>query len=214
MRIDAAWLDKNHELYVLLRVAGWEKRKNLQGQVSGALWIRHIAEVIRRAFEEVHSVRWLEEDQAFGLWFPAGRKKAFGSDRAFDDTLRAKPYVAYNFELFTGSAIRWYVEGATEYYAVIEAIPAPERFGIELVNLGGGIKSGKSNTALKFEEMLKEDRAHRRFSILSFDGDVQANLKAIRRQVEQDNVVGSIFVHRPDFEFANFAIQEPHRDHC
>jgi hypothetical protein len=208
LRIDAACLDKNNELYVLLRVAGWVKRKNLQGQISGALWIRHIAEVIRRAFEEVHSEQWLEEDQAFRHWFAGARTKVFGSDRPFDDTLRAKPYVAYNFELFTGSKIRWYVEGTTEYYAATEAIPDAERFGIEIYNLEGSIQSGRDNTALKLEAMLREDRAHRRFSIISLDGDLEANRKAICRQVRQDNIVGSIFMHSPDFEFANFAIEE------
>ena len=96
-----------------------------------------------------------------------------------------------------------------EYYAVLEAIPEPERFGIEVYNLGGGIKTGKNNTPLRLEAMLKEDRAHRRFSIISFDGgDVPANRKEIRNQVKQDNVVGSIFMHNPDFEFANFTAED------
>ena len=53
-----------------------------------------------------------------------------------------------------------------------------------------------------------EDKALRRFSMISFDFDVAANVKAIRWQVEQRNIVGYIAVHKPDFEFANFAIQE------
>lgn len=53
-----------------------------------------------------------------------------------------------------------------------------------------------------------EDKALRRFSMISFDLDAPASVKAVRRQVEQENVVGFIAAHKPDFELANFAIQE------
>ncbi|MBV9768714.1 MAG: hypothetical protein JOZ32_04010 [Bryobacterales bacterium] len=33
-------------------------------------------------------------------------------------------------------------------------------------------------------------------------------MRAIRRQVEKDNVVGLIVAHTPDFEFANFSVKE------
>jgi hypothetical protein len=33
-----------------------------------ALWIRHIAEMIRLAFEEQYEVKWDEEDWAYGHW--------------------------------------------------------------------------------------------------------------------------------------------------
>jgi hypothetical protein len=120
----------------------------------------------------------------------------------------SKGYLAYNFGLFTGSAIRWYLEGETEYYAVQEMLPEPHRFGIELVNLRGSIESGRGNVALKLEAMLKQDKALGRFSMISFDGDVRANVKAIQGQLRKDNIVGSITLHKPDFEFANFAIRE------
>jgi hypothetical protein len=208
VRRDAGWFDRNGELYVLLRVANWEQRMKLEGRISGALWIRHIGEVIRRAFEEVHAVRWPEEDQAFSFWHAKARERAFGSERPLDDELGSKPYLAYSFGLFTGSAVRWYLEGETEYYAVMEVLPESPRFGIELVNLAGSIKAGRGNAALKLEAMLKKDKSVRRFSMISIDGDVADNIKAIQVQVRQGNVVGSIAIHQPDFEFANFTIQE------
>jgi len=76
------------------------------------------------------------------------------------------------------------------------------------VNLGGAIATGKGNTPLKLEALLQKDRSLRRFSVLSFDGDVPTNLKYIRRQVGQGNIVGLITVHDPDFEFANFSASE------
>jgi hypothetical protein len=208
LRIEAGWIDGNFELYLLLRLSHWEQRKKLKGSISRALWFRHLAEVIRRSFEDVFPERWQEEDEAFGHWMPGGRKREFGADRPLDDELRAKPYLAYSFGLFTGSAVRWYLEGETEYYAVLEILPEPHRLGIELVNLQGSIESGRDNTALKLEAMLMEDKALRRFSQISFDLDVLANKKAIQNQVRQGNVVGAVWTHAPDFEFANFALSE------
>ena len=208
LRKDAARMENNSELYVLLRLSTWRQRKKLKGRISGALWIRHIAEVIRRAFEEVYPEQWPEEDQAFETWYPGGRKTAFGSERPFDDELQFKPYLAWEFGLFTGSIVRWYVEGETEYYAIIEILSEPSKVGVELVNLRGNIASESDNAALKLQDWLIEDRNLRRFSMISFDTDVPANVKAIWKQVAQNNVVGFIAVHKPDFEFANFAIEE------
>jgi hypothetical protein len=208
LRTSAAWLDQNSELYVLLRLSSWEQRKELRGRISCALWIRHMAEVIRRGFEEAYQTQWAEEDQAFGHWTPGARVRLFGSERPFDDTLRSKPFLAHRFGLFTGSAIRWYVEGETEYYAVLHILSEPSRLAVELVNLKGEIASEKRNAARKLEDALSEDLALRRFSLISFDRDVKANERAIRQQVEKDNVVGLINANNPDFEFANFTLDE------
>jgi hypothetical protein len=208
LRIDAALMDANDDLYVMLRLGSWSRREKLRGSVAGALWFRHIAEVIRRAFEEVTTEQWPEEDIAFEMWCTGGRTLQYGSERPLDDELRSKPYLANHYELFTGSAVRWYVEGETEYYAVLYVIPEPSKSGIELVNLRGNMETDKNNVALKLRDALKEDKALRRFSLISFDGDVPANVKLVRRQVLQENIIGLVAAHRPDFEFSNFAVQE------
>jgi hypothetical protein len=207
IRIDAGWMDSNDKLYVFLRLSKWEERKKLTGVVSGALWLRHIGEVIRRGFEEAFSEKWPEEYHAFGMWHEAASKRAFGSERPLDDPLRSKPYIAWTFGLFTGSSVRWYVEGETEYYAALEILEEPSRVGVELVNMRGNF-SERDNAALKFQDWLKKDQALRRFSMVSFDRDLDANVKVITRQVRHNNIVGMIAVHEPDFEFANFAIEE------
>jgi len=161
------------------------------------LWIRHMAEVIRRAFEEAHEVQWPEEDQAFGRWLPGGRVWLFGSERPFDDPLRSKPFIAHQFGLFTGSALRWYVEGDTEYYAVLRLLVEPSRLGVELVNLRGEIADERRSAARKLDDALREDLALSRLSVISFDRDVKANERAIRRQVKQDHVVGLINTTAP-----------------
>jgi hypothetical protein len=208
LRIDAAWMDPNRELYILLRLSLWEQREALRGRIAGALWIRHTAEVIRRGFEEAHDTHWPEEDRAFGHWILGARLRLFGAERPYDDPLRSKTFVAYHFGLFTGSALRWYVEGETEYYAISHALQQPSKLGVELVNLRGEIASEKRNAARKLEDALKEDLALRRLSVISFDRDLDPNVRAIRRQVEQGHVVGLIEANEPDFEFANFSLQE------
>ena len=110
--------------------------------------------------------------------------------------------------MLTGSVVRWYVEGETEYYAILQVIPDPSKSGIELVNLKGELAKNNSNLALTLQDSLMQDKKLRRFSLISFDVDVAANVKAIRRQVNEQNVVGFIAAHKPDFEFANFTIQE------
>jgi hypothetical protein len=208
LRIDAAWMDPNGELYILLRLSLWAQREALRGRIAGALWTRHMAEVIRRGFEEAYDTHWPEEDRAFGHWISGARLRLFGAERPYDDPLRSKTFVAYHFGLFTGSALRWYVEGETEYYAISHALQQPSKLGVELVNLRGEIASEKRNAARKVEDALKEDLALRRSSVISFDRDLDPNVRAIRRQVEQGHVVGLVEANKPDFEFANFSLQE------
>ena len=205
---DAYRMDPNDTLYLLLRVSDWHQREKLNGKIGGALWLRHIAEVIRRAFEEVTTEKWPEEDQATGWWHPGARLRIFGSERPIDDELKAKPYLALKFGLFTGSLVRWYVEGETEYFAIRHILLEPSRSGIELVNLRGVVQAERDNIALKLQDWLKEDMALRRYSMISFDTDVSTNVKSVRRQIDQKHVVGYIAAHKPDFEFANFTVQE------
>jgi hypothetical protein len=198
----ATRMDSNQELYLLLRLSAWDRRQELTGQISGALWIRHIAEVIRLGFEEAHAQEWREEDQAFETL----RERLLGSKRILDSPSLSRRHIARRFELFSGSAVRWYLEGPTEYYAVQEIFGAPALYGIELMNLSGKIAADKNNIALQIQQWLREDNGLKRFSIITFDRDVMPNEKTIRQQAEL--IVGSVFANDPDFEFANLTIEE------
>ncbi len=208
LRRDAALLDDNDELYLLIRLTNWAHRKKLKGNISMALWIRHIAEVIRRAFQDAKSVKWEEEDMAFGFWPSGARKIAYGSERPLDNTLESIPNIVHYFGLFSGSVVRWYVEGDTEFYAVLETIPNPAVSGIELLNLRGNIVSGRGNIAMKLSDALDQDLSLRRFSVITIDSDVVAHMKEIRRYIKDRKIIGLITVHDPDFEFANFTLEE------
>lgn len=134
------------------------------------------------------------------------RHRLLGSERLFDDPTPSRRHLARRFELFSGSAIRWYVEGPTEYFAISEVLADPALYGVEIVNLAGRIEKDKDNIALNMKEWLQEDNRLRRFSLISFDADVPQNVKTISTLSEL--VIGSVFAHRPDFEFANFTIEE------
>jgi hypothetical protein len=205
LRFAAAELDANHELYLLLRVSSWNARNSLKGKIGGALWLRHIAEVIRRAFEEHHKVQWLEEDCAYGMWRNETREWLYGAERPLDIPTKARPHLAQCFGLLRGSVARWYVEGETEYGFINYMFQNPEDAGIELVNLQGSF--GKRQRA-KLQQWLEEDKRHRRFSIITFDNDVDDNVRLIKHQARLGNIVGYICMHKNDIEFANFTLAE------
>ena len=132
-----------------------------------------MAEVIRRAFEEVHSERWPEEYEALARGTPAGaRAITFGSERPLDDPLAGKSYLAHTFGLFTGSAARWYLrrrhgifyrpgDGSRDI-TVWRRIGQPWR----------SHRRWKRQHTSEVGALLQKDRSLRRFSVLSFDGDL------------------------------------------
>ncbi|SDB53043.1 hypothetical protein SAMN02927930_02089 [Pseudidiomarina indica] len=208
LKIDASNKDDNSDLYLLLRHSRWEQRKKLSGSIAAGLWFRHIAELLRLGFEQARGEKWLEEDYSHGIWHEGSRTLAYGSERPSEDPYLTRCYLSQSFGLLTGSVVRWYVEGATELYAIRTMIPSPERLNIEVVDLKGNLKSDKQNIAMKLKDCLTADIAQRRFSFISFDTDVSQNVKTIRQQIAQGRVCGYVTAHEPDFEFANFDIQE------
>lgn len=213
LRQEAERIDHNSGLYLLIRLMPWQKREQLKGNISCALWIRHIAEVIRQAFEQVYDAeRWAEEDEFSGTWHPRERIMFYGSERPLDNEGKSKPYLVLDHGLFTGSLVRWYVEGETEYYAILHMLHMhgilPSEYGIEIVNLKGNIASEKPSIAMKFSDALDQDKALRRFSLISFDVDEKNNVKFIEQQIKQHRIVGLLTANKPDFEFANFTINE------
>lgn len=208
LRIEAAKMDDNGDLYILLRLSPWSKTKDIKGQIGGALWIRLIAEVLRRAFMDVHSVKWPEEDEAFGRWSSGAREKHYGTELPTEHSLIAKQNLAFEFGLHTGSTICWYLEGVTEFSAASYYLPGAASGGIELINLKGALGGEKPSTPLRIEDCLLKDKELKRFSFVSFDGDVDSNVRFFKRQVDKGNIIGYVNCNRPDFEFENFALEE------
>lgn len=207
LRIHSAGLDDNSNLYMLLRCSPWTRRERITGQISGSMWIKHIAELIRLAFFDTHGVTWKEEDEAFGQWAPGARTTLYGNERPLDNVLSLRSHIAFEFGLYRGSIVKWYLEGQTEYYAVKNILPSAAQAGVELINLKGLLSQRKS-IPLTLAENLKEDKQLKRFSIITFDTDVSENVKFIKTQISRGNIVGYVNCNNPDFEFANFELKE------
>lgn len=201
---DAHCMDCNDTLYLLFRCFSWDKREQLKGVVSGSLWLRHIAEVLRCAFEEVHNVQWAEEDVVNGIFSNEGRKLRYGAERPLDNIRKSVPSILSYFRIT--APMRWYVEGETEHGAIRKMIPDTAVYNIEVVNLKGVFTEQKDNIAIKLGDWLEEDKRLRRFSFITFDADEKKNVELMHQL--KHKVVGLIFAHEPDFEFANFSIEE------
>jgi len=205
LRVDAAWIDDNGDLYRLLRAANWDAREKLVGRVGLALWLRHMAEVIRRGLEEVYGEQLLEEDMAFGMWYEGARARFYGNERALDNPTHYRRELLERMGLDTSVRARWYVEGETELGYLQNDLGIIRDSQVEILNRKGRF-SGKASVDL-FEE-IDRDRQAERFSIISADRDVEENWKTVSRLAEKDLIVGYVSINDPDFEFANFTLEE------
>ena len=205
---NADQVDDNGSLYLMLRLSCWDQRRSLSGSISLGMWIRHMAEVIRLGFEDIHKIKWKEEDSPYRIWIGNGREKLYGSDRPLDTPDKTRAKLAFLFKVNTGSIARWYVEGDTEYHAIKELIPNLPEYGVELYNMKGRIRSSRCDLPLKISELLDHDLASQRFSIFTMDGDVDSNINWLRNQVVERKICGQIYICKPDFETANFTVSE------
>ncbi|MEX2244757.1 MAG: hypothetical protein WD716_13045 [Fimbriimonadaceae bacterium] len=205
LRTEAAIIEDNGDLYRLLRSANWDTRKNLKGEIGLSLWLRHMAEVMRRGVEEAHGIQLEEEDVAFGMWYPGGRERFYGAERALDYPSYFRKDLLHRMGLDVSVRVYWYVEGQTEVGYLRGALGGVRDSQVEVVNCKGKF-CGAALDEL-FED-LRRDIAAERFSLVSADRDVEDNIKAIQRMAANDLIVGYIPIYEPDFEFANFSIEE------
>ncbi|MCB0827026.1 MAG: hypothetical protein KDC26_12635 [Armatimonadetes bacterium] len=205
LRLAAARVDKNDNLYILLRGAPWDTREKVTGDLGLSLWLRHIAEVLRRGIEEAHDIQLMEEDRAVGWWREGARKSVYGDERPLDWPSYYRSDVLHSLGLQSSICVRWYIEGETEAGYLKEALYDAKHSRIELVNRRG-LFAGKE--LVRFRENLLRDVESEIFSFISVDEDVKANISALKRFAKQELIVGYVSIHSPDFEFANFTIQE------
>ena len=205
--IAAELLDHNPGVHTLLRLGSGEMRLKLRGKLGGALLIKAMAEMIRRAAEYYSDVELPEEDElGLGSWRKDAKQKVYGSPRIFDGDRSVSLEVVRQSLLDYGARLRWYVEGSTEYGA-IQRIVQPYSVGIEVINLRGQFVE-KGAKGLAFRESLREDLKQSVFSFVTLDGDQEDNIRLVRAAAQNDDFCGRFFVHSPDFEFANFTLTE------
>lgn len=212
---EAYFLDKNRELYLLLRCSNWSARKQIAGKIGGALWIRHVAEVFRRGVEDAFGEKLLEEDR-LDQGYAHIRIRQYGTERPLDFPHYHRQDVTEQFGLSTAIKVRWYVEGATEVGflrwvlggdSYLERNPGEvsvRNHQVEILDMKGEWGSKK---AVKFLSDLRADIEAERFSYLMIDDDNDDNTRMVKRAIQQGCVIGMPFQSKPDFEL-NFTSDE------
>jgi hypothetical protein len=204
--VSAEMLDDNKVLHVLLRLTSWHKKQNLKGDVGASLLFLSMAEIIRRSVEKAHDIELPEEDElGFGQWFDGARKSLYGAERVLDaPKTEIRDFMA-ELGLDCGTKVRCYVEGETELGAIKHVFEGIG--GIEIVNLRGQVieKKGKG---VSFKDALKNDAKSYVFSFVFLDGDVEHNIRAVKKAAEEDIICGRFFISNPDFEFENFSYED------
>ncbi len=211
---DTQMLDRNRWIHTLLCLGKSELRLELEGHLGGALLLRTMAEMLRRATEEAFDTTLREEDELGTGWVPESFKETlYGSRRLLDDP-QAGSVFARQHGLNYKPHVHLYVEGTTEYGAFNHFFKMMGIF-VPVTNLHGLIKSSEGNQTLTFfRDSLQADIKDHIYSIVMIDGDLEENVKVVRgaarvnQTSENEGMFGRFFLARPDFELANFEIEE------
>lgn len=209
---DTQMLDKNRWVHTLLCLGDSKLRLELEGHLGGALFLRTMAEILRRATEEVFEKELREEDELGTGSVPYNFKKDFyGSNRLLDDTQAGGDFVRRH-GLNYKPRVHVYVEGQTEYGA-LKYFFNSMGISVPITNLHGLVKEGNSMVTF-FRDSLRGNIRDQIYSIVIIDGDVRANVRILESAARNNNaskddgIFGRFFLARPDFEFENFEIEE------
>jgi hypothetical protein len=203
-------LDPNEDIHTLICLGRGDLRLKLEGRLGGAIFLRTMSEILRRATEETFNQLLQEEDECGPGWSPSnGRYKIqiYGSDRLLDGDRHIANDFLRHFGLNYGFRLRWYVEGQTEWYALNWYFQQIGAVDIDVVNLHGEVAQ-RGQRGIAFRESLRADMRMEVFSIVSIDGDVSENVRVVRKAADDDEICGKFFISMPDFEFANFEFLE------
>jgi hypothetical protein len=209
---DTQMLDRNRWIHTLLCLGDSKLRIELEGRLGGALLLRTMAEMFRRATEEAFDKELREEDELGTGWVPKDAKeKIYGSNRLLDDH-RAAGTFARRHGLNYKPRVHVYGEGSTEYGA-FNIFFTMMGISVQVTNLHGLIKEGKSMVTF-FRDELYADIKAQRYSLVIIDGDVRENVRILEsaarnnQTCEDEGIFGRFFLSDPDLEFANFEIEE------
>ncbi len=200
-------LDPNRRVHTILRMAKGDLREKLRGQLGGAVLLKTMAEVLRRACERAFKVELPEEDdQRFGRFEERGLKeRLYGSPRLLDGDPRVTTEYLRFQRLDYRPRVRWYVEGDTEDGAISSVLTSHGASFVQVVNLRGQVVE---KGVLSFRDSLRTDIEHQIFSFVTIDADDEDNTRVLRTAASQDELFGRFFLSEPDFEIGNFAINE------
>ena len=202
-------LDSNRWVHTLLCLGQGKFRTESEGRLGGALLLRTMAEMLRRATETSFHVTLREEDELGLGWVPENvKKELYGSNRLLDGDERVAEEFMRQYKLHYGLRLRFYVEGATEADALRYAFQTIGAKYIEVINLGGAVAQ-KRGKGVAFRENLRSDIDMHVFSMVLIDGDRDSDfVRAVKKAALDDDICGSFYVSNQDFEFANFELWE------
>ena len=201
-------LDSNRWVHTLLCLGKGNLRIELKDHLGGALVLRTMAEMIRRATEKAFDVLLREEDELGLGWMPEGVKaKVYGSNRLLDGDENVAREFMRQFELHYGLRLRFYVEGATEWAALHSFFQRIGARYIDVINLRGEVAQ-KGGRGVTFRENLRSDINMHVFSMVLIDDDRSDFVSAVKKAAKDDEICGCFFISKKDFEFANFDLSE------
>jgi hypothetical protein len=203
-------LDPNEKIHTLICLGDGDIRLELEGRLGGALYLRSMAEMLRRTAEETFTRQLPEEDVGrFGARPGVGdyKEALYGSKRLLDgDRFVANEFLKH-LGLNFGFRLNWYVEGKTEWGALRCYLQRFKITEINVVDLHGEVVQ-RGQRGIAFRESLRADIQMEVYSIVSIDGDVSENARVVRKAAEDDEICGAFYIFTPDFEFANFEVWE------
>jgi hypothetical protein len=193
-------LEPNTSLHEKLRLAKsrlWGRQ--LRGPLAGALFLRTIAEVIRRAAEKVFDTEWPEEGETWSN-NAAYKRSEYGSHRIFDSSGRTKDQVLKEFWPDFGISARFYVEGETELGA-FQHVFGKNPSGIDVICL-------RANFDRRLPILWENDRKNGIYSFVVLDGDKHDPLRLLVNATKASRFFGVWYCSKPDLEFGNFDLEE------
>ena len=201
-------LDSNRWLHTLLCLGDSDLRMKLEGHLGGAILLRTMAEMLRRATEEAFNTKLREEDEVgFGLVPENIKKEFYSSNRLLDGDESVAREFMRQYKFPYGLRLRFYVEGATESEALRYAFQIMSAKYIEVINLGGEVAQ-KRGKGVAFRENLRSDLDMHVFSMILIDGDRSDFVSAVKKAAKDDEICGCFYISSQDFEFANFELSE------
>lgn len=200
-------LDENRSIHTMLRLSLRRRDRSqmhLRGLLDGALELRLLAEAWRRGCEAAFKVRWREEDEVGLGDTPADvKEQLFDVPRLLDaDDGVIADFMRFHF-LEARPAVRIYCEGDTEVGFAKAYLDLAGVTGVALVPLRGHLGDPRGLAS----EIEQNDRESV-FTYVLLDGDVGKHVSAVRGLADREDFAGGFLVSSPDFELANFTIEE------
>lgn len=214
LAIEADLIDPLQHFRVLLQHANRRDRRHLRGDALAAHDLYDQAETLRRYLERFHECELFEEDDyQSGPRRQYAKKRKYGTHRAGDVTREGLWRIVRSFGLDPQIKATWFLEGDTEiafFRRVAEAHGVDlDGAGLILYNLGGNRGLNDKNVALR--HLLKQCRENGTFTLAAIDHDQQggtSHLDDVQRMANQGLLTAGYKIWDPDFEEANFSLEE------